>query len=89
MAAFGSGWVWLAVDPGQQLTVMSTTGPDTPLLAGNTPLLGLSMWEHAYVLDYGDDKQAYVDAFWKCVDWRFVGSVARMVKELEGGTAQQ
>lgn len=55
--SFGSGWVWLAADPEGKLKVIVTSGADTPMLAGHIPLLGASVWEHAYLLDYREDKQ--------------------------------
>eukprot|EP00667_Euglena_gracilis_P017819 EG_transcript_18831 len=77
--SFGSGWVWLAADPEGKLKVIVTSGADTPMLAGHIPLLGASVWEHAYLLDYREDKQAYADAFWRCVNWPFVSSVLRLL----------
>lgn len=43
----------------------TTTSPPTPL----TPVIGLSMWEHAYLTDYGIDRERYVSNFWKAVNW--------------------
>ena len=45
---FGSGWAWLYVGQGGKLAIGSTPNQDTPLMEGNTPLLGLDVWEHAY-----------------------------------------
>jgi len=78
--SFGSGWVWLTVDQDKKLRVLSTLGADTPMLAGLVPLLGISVWEHAYLLDYSDDKEKYAEAVWKAVNWRFVDSVVTLLK---------
>ena len=66
---FGSGWVWLVAD-GSGLRIDSTDNADTPLAHGLTPLLTIDVWEHAYYLDYQNDRAAYVDAFVEhLIDW--------------------
>lgn len=68
-AKFGSGWVWLAADGGG-LRIDATDNADTPLAHGLTPLLTIDVWEHAYYLDYQNDRAAYVDAFIeRLIDW--------------------
>lgn len=68
-AKFGSGWVWLAAD-GDGLRIDATDNADTPLAHGLTPLLTIDVWEHAYYLDYQNDRAAYVDAFIeRLIDW--------------------
>jgi Fe-Mn family superoxide dismutase len=71
MSQFGSGWTWLVLDSGK-LRILSTTNADTPTGTRMTPLLTLDVWEHAYYLDYRNDRAQYVDAFLdKLIDWRF------------------
>ena len=65
---FGSGWAWLVHD-GSGLAVVSTANQDSPLTDGQTPLLGLDVWEHAYYLKYQNRRPAYVQAWWNVVDW--------------------
>jgi len=65
---FGSGWSWLIHD-GTGLAVVSTPNQDTPLLTGDTPLLGVDVWEHAYYLQYQNRRPDYIDAWWNVVDW--------------------
>ena len=48
---FGSGWAWLVVNNGK-LEITSTPNQDSPLMDGQTPVLGLDVWEHAYYLKY-------------------------------------
>lgn len=65
---FGSGWGWLVVDNGE-LKVTSTANQDSPLSQGQTPILGVDVWEHAYYLNYQNKRADYVKAFWKLVNW--------------------
>ena len=65
---FGSGWSWLVHD-GSGLAVVGTPNQDTPLSDGQTPLLGVDVWEHAYYLKYQNKRPDYIDAWWNVVDW--------------------
>jgi superoxide dismutase, Fe-Mn family len=68
---FGSGWAWLVVKDGK-LAVTSTPNQDSPLMEGDTPILGLDVWEHAYYLKYQNKRPAYIEAFWNVVNWEEV-----------------
>lgn len=74
---FGSGWGWLVVENGE-LKVVNTPNQDSPLTDGQTPILGVDVWEHAYYLNYQNKRPAYVDAFWEVVNW---DEVARRYEE--------
>jgi Fe-Mn family superoxide dismutase len=65
---FGSGWTWLVVDGGS-LAVTSTPNQDTPLSEGQTPILGIDVWEHAYYLRYQNRRPDYLAAWWNVVNW--------------------
>src|SRR5690625_1824461 len=65
---FGSGWAWRVLDNGE-LKVTSTPNQDSPLMEGQTPLLGIDVWEHAYYLKYQNRRPDYVKAFWNVVNW--------------------
>jgi Fe-Mn family superoxide dismutase len=65
---FGSGWAWLVHD-GSGLAVTSTANQDSPISAGQTPLLGIDVWEHAYYLKYKNVRPDYIDAWWNVVNW--------------------
>ncbi len=66
---FGSGWAWLACDPQGKLHIMPLSNAGTPLKEGRTPLLTVDVWEHAYYIDYRNDRARYVQAFWTKVNW--------------------
>ncbi|HVJ39304.1 MAG TPA: Fe-Mn family superoxide dismutase [Stenotrophomonas sp.] len=77
MATFGSGWVWLVQRADGNLALLSTSNASTPLTGEDTPLLACDVWEHAYYIDYRNGRAQYLDAFWKLVNWDFVGSRLR------------
>ena len=65
---FGSGWTWLVLDGGQ-LKLEKTPNQDSPVLNGQTPLLGNDVWEHAYYLKYQNKRPDYLKAWWNVVNW--------------------
>lgn len=69
LTRFGSGWAWLSVTPAGKLVVESSANQDSPLMQGNTPILGLDVWEHAYYLKYQNRRPEYIGAFYNVVNW--------------------
>jgi Fe-Mn family superoxide dismutase len=69
VGTFGSGWAWLVKRPGGSLAVLSTSNAATPLTTEDRALLTCDVWEHAYYIDYRNARPAYVEAFWKVVNW--------------------
>ena len=69
LTRFGSGWAWLSVTPEKKLVVESTGNQDSPLMTGNTPILGLDVWEHAYYLRYQNRRPDYIGAFFNVINW--------------------
>ncbi len=68
---FGSGWAWLVSESGT-LKVVKTSNAETPLEKGQTPLLTIDVWEHAYYLDYQNRRADYVAAVIdKLLNWDF------------------
>jgi Fe-Mn family superoxide dismutase len=68
---FGSGWSWL-VKNGSGLAVVGSANQDNPISSGQTPLLGVDVWEHAYYLSYQNRRPDYLDAWWNVVNWEKV-----------------
>ena len=68
---FGSGWAWL-VDQEGKLEVLATSNADTPMARGVRCLLTLDVWEHAYYVDYRNQRERYVQAvIEKRLNWAF------------------
>lgn len=81
LSRFGSGWAWLSVTPEKKLVVESSGNQDSPLMSGNTPILGLDVWEHAYYLLYQNRRPEYIAAFYNVINWpeverRYQGALA-------------
>ena len=78
------GWVWLGVDPADgRLMITQTNNEDNPLMHGVVdvpciPIVGIDLWEHAYLSQYAGDKAAYTDAFFSCVQWAIVSAFFEM-----------
>ncbi len=70
---FGSGWSWLVHD-GSGLAVVGSANQDNPISNGQTPLLGVDVWEHAYYLKYQNRRPDYLDAWWNAVNWATVAA---------------
>ncbi len=77
---FGSGWTWLVHD-GSGLVVTSTPNQDSPISAGQTPLLGIDVWEHAYYLKYQNKRPDYLQAWWNVINW---DAVAKRFEAVDG-----
>ncbi|MDR5898013.1 superoxide dismutase [Halomonas vilamensis] len=74
LGRFGSGWAWLSVTPEKKLVVENTLNQNSPLMDGNTPILGLDVWEHAYYLKFQNKRPDYVEAFFNVINWDDVES---------------
>jgi Fe-Mn family superoxide dismutase len=69
---FGSGWAWLVRGSGGQLQIVSTANQDNPMSAGQAPILGNDVWEHAYYLKYKNRRPEYLNAWWNVVNWEAI-----------------
>lgn len=83
---FGSGWAWLTVDREGRLQIESSANQDSPLMgaaigaSGNTPILALDVWEHAYYLHYQNRRPDYIGAFFNLINWAEVGRRYRQAR---------
>lgn len=66
---FGSGWTWLVMDQ-SQLKIVNTPNQDSPVSAGQSIILGVDVWEHAYYLKYRNKRADYIAAWWNIVNWQ-------------------
>ncbi len=80
LAIQGSGWIWLvkSADSSSNLDLVTTKDQDV-VPKGKIPILGVDMWEHAYYLQYLNNKKEYVSGVWNVVNWRTAE------KRFEGG----
>lgn len=69
---FGSGWVWLTINPGGKLEIIKAPNGENPLREGHQLVFTIDVWEHAYYLDYQNRRPDYVDALWQLIDWEVV-----------------
>ncbi len=72
LANFGSGWTWLVKNPKGKLEIVNTSNAGNPMTENKKPLLTCDVWEHAYYIDYRNERGAYLNNFWKIVNWKFV-----------------
>jgi Fe-Mn family superoxide dismutase len=84
---FASGWAWLIAKADGSLDVISTHDADTALLVpGSTPILTCDVWEHAYYLDFKNDRKAFLDAWFdKLLNWDFAARQYAAAKAGETG----
>ena len=68
---FGSGWAWLVVRNGD-LEIKSTPNQDSPYMKGQIPIFGIDVWEHAYYLNYQNERGSYVDNVLDLINWEQV-----------------
>ncbi len=70
---FGSGWAWLVSRDGK-LAIEKTSNAETPMANGFNCLLTIDVWEHAYYLDYQNERPKYLEAvLTKLLNWDFAG----------------
>lgn len=74
LGLFGSGWLWLIQKGDGSLDIVGTSNAGNPLLTGENSLLVLDVWEHAYYVDYRNNRAGFIDGFWNIVDWTKVES---------------
>ncbi len=78
---FGSGWAWLVVKRDGALGLYSLPNQDNPISNGDTAILGLDVWEHAYYLKYQNRRAEYVESWWNVVNWKRVDELYRKTRK--------
>lgn len=79
---FASGWVWIVADAGGALKVISTHDGDTALVHEGTPVLVCDLWEHAYYLDYQNNRKGFLEAWFdKAANWKFAAAQLAAAKD--------
>ncbi|MCU1395873.1 MAG: superoxide dismutase [Ilumatobacteraceae bacterium] len=72
----GSGWALLVFEPiAAELQIVQVQNHDGAMLLGSTPILAADGWEHAYYVDYRNDKASWAKNFTQMTDW--AGAAAR------------
>lgn len=66
---FGTGWAWLAQRDDGSLVIVPEEDAGNPVREGYNPLLVCDVWEHAYYIDYRNERDKFLKAFWNVVDW--------------------
>jgi Fe-Mn family superoxide dismutase len=66
---FGSGWTWLVKKADGSVAITNTGNAGSVLTTGDTPIVTIDVWEHAYYIDKRNARPAYIEAWWNVVDW--------------------
>ncbi|BGP18439.1 hypothetical protein JCM10213_001686 [Rhodosporidiobolus nylandii] len=66
----GSGWVWLGWNSETGVLQVTTTHNQDLIPAPLVPIIGIDVWEHAYYLDYKNNRTAYLENIWRVINWR-------------------
>jgi Fe-Mn family superoxide dismutase len=72
LGLFGSGWVWLVSDRKGHVSIMSESNAGNPLTKGYIPLLTFDVWEHAYYIDYRNQRADHLMHIWGIIDWKLI-----------------
>ena len=71
LSHFGSGWVWVILE-NNKLKIITTNNQDNPYMFGQTPIMGIDLWEHAYYLKYKNLRKDYLENIFNVIDWNTV-----------------
>ncbi|NLQ16352.1 superoxide dismutase [Fe] [Marinomonas sp. M1K-6] len=68
---FGSSWTWLVKNADGSLDIVNTSNAATPMTNGQTAIITVDLWEHAYYIDYRNVRPDYLKGFWALANWEF------------------
>lgn len=71
---FGSGWAWLISKKDKKLAIRATSNAENPMKNGEIPLFTCDVWEHAYYIDYRNERPRFVKSVWNIANWKFAES---------------
>lgn len=71
----GSGYLFLVTDNNKKLSLLINTNQDSPYLYGLTPLLCIDLWEHAYYLEYQNERNRYVEEILKIINFSYANKL--------------
>lgn len=69
---FGSGWTWVAMNNNKELSIINENNAGNPLTRGLHPILTIDVWEHAYYIDYRNNRAEYLKKLWELIDWNTI-----------------
>ena len=79
LSHFGSGWVWVILE-NDKLKIITTNNQDNPYMFGQTPIMGIDLWEHAYYLKYKNLRKDYLENIFNVIDWNIVENYSNNLK---------
>lgn len=86
---FGSGWCWIALNTASnKLEIIQTSNAATPISDKKVPILVVDVWEHAYYIDHKNARPAYLESFWKHINWDFVKEALKWARLEKMGSVE-
>ena len=71
----GSGYTFLVLNKDNNLEIINVANQDTSISYGLVPIMNLDLWEHAYYLDYQNERNTYIDNFFSIIDFNKVSKI--------------
>ena len=71
----GSGYTFLVIKKDGDIDILNLSNQDTPYSYGMIPIMALDLWEHAYYLDYKNDRNLYIHNFFQIVDFDYISNL--------------
>ena len=71
----GSGYTYLVINDNKDLQIINMSNQESPYLYGMTPIIAIDLWEHAYYLDYQNNKEKYIDTFFEIIDFNKINNL--------------
>jgi len=71
----GSGYTYLVINKNKELQIINMSNQESPYLYGMIPVIAIDLWEHAYYLDYQNNKEKYIDTFFEIIDFNKINNL--------------